>query len=256
MKVALCISGQPRYLDRSIDQYQNILKHNDVDVYAHMWWDESYKGKSFVWESKDKYPTDYDALEDFKEKFNPVKLIAEPHKGKEFFGYDQYPDNCLFDGGMDPAITKSIIHRQRSQWYSINQSMSFPELKDYDFIVRARTDVSIVEPIVFDNYTPDKIYMMDGALQCGGDRHYQDWFWFGPYDMMMKLNKTYDRIIPFYKDGLKHMYQMIQHSIEESEVPGELLDLKVYLMKRNGIDTTEQKKIIKNKTEDLQVDLV
>jgi len=36
----------------------------------------------------------------------------------------------------------------------------------------------------------------------------------------------------------------------------EILDLGVFMMKRSGIDITEQKKIIKEKTEDLQVDLV
>lgn len=257
MKVALCFSGQPRYIEKSYEQFKkNILDHNDVDIYAHMWWDDSYKGKSFVWESKDKYPEDYSPLDKFSELFKPKWAFKEAHKDKSHFGYDRFPTTSLFDPSMDPDVIRSIVTRQRSQWYSIFWSMSNPNLDDYDLIVRARTDLTFERPIKFSDYTPDKVYMMDGALQCGGDRHYQDWFWFGPPEYMRKINRTYDKILPFYKDGLRHMHELIEHSIVQENVPGEILDLGVYLMKRSNIDISEQKKIIKEKTEDLQVDLI
>ena len=125
MKIALCFSGQPRYIDKSFEQYQKgIFEKNDVDVFAHMWWDESYKGKTFVWESDDTYPVEYDPMEEFVSKFRPKEIIIEPHKPKEYFGYDDFPTKCAFDPSLDADIVRSIITRQRSQWYSINQSMS------------------------------------------------------------------------------------------------------------------------------------
>jgi hypothetical protein len=157
---------------------------------------------------------------------------------------------------MDIDVIRSIVTRQRSQWYSIHWSMSHPDLDDYDLIVRARTDLTFEQPINFSDYDVDKVHMMDGSLQCGGDRHYQDWFWFGPPNYMRQINKTYEKILPFYKNGLKHMHELMLHSISEESVPGEILDLGVYMMKRSGIDINEQKKIIKEKTEDLQVDLI
>ena len=257
MKVALCFSGQPRYIEKSYEQFKkNILDHNDVDVYAHLWWDDSYRGKSFVWESKDKYPDDCSPLDKFSELFNPKWTFVEAHKPKEFFGYKDFPTNSLFDPSMDADVIRSIVTRQRSQWYSIFWSMSNPNLNDYDFIVRARTDLTFERPIKFSEYTPDKVYMMDGALQCGGDRHYQDWFWFGPPQYMGLINKTYEKIPPFYKNGLRHMHELMLQSISEEDIAGEILDLGVYMMKRSGIDISEQKKIIKQKTEDLQVDLI
>lgn len=256
MKIALCFSGQPRYIDKSYEQFRSIFDNNAVDVFAHLWWDDSYLGKPFVWESKDRYPEDYNPLEEFIEKFQPKQLKVEPHKPKEFFGYDQFPTNSLFDPSMDSDVIRSIVTRQRSQWYSINQSMSFSGLEDYDFIIRARTDLTFNGEIYFDKFTPDKVYMMDGAIQCGGDRHYQDWFWFGPHEYMMKINKIYDKIIPYYADGLRHMHELIGDSISSEEIPGEILDLGVFMMKRNGIDIKEQQRIIKEKSEDLQVDLV
>tara|TARA_R110001606_G_scaffold8553_5_gene37663 strand:- start:8473 stop:9246 length:774 start_codon:yes stop_codon:yes gene_type:complete len=257
MKVALCFSGQPRYVEKSYEQFsKNILSNNDVDVFAHMWWDESYKGKSFVWESKDKYPEDYSPMDKFEELFKPKWTFIEAHKPKEFFGYDKFPTTSLFDSSMDIDVIRSIVTRQRSQWYSIHWSMSHPNLDDYDLVVRARTDLTFEKPINFSDYDLDKVYMMDGSLQCGGDRHYQDWFWFGPPKHMRQINKTYEKILPFYKNGLKHMHELMLYSISEENVPGEILDLGVYMMKRSGIDINEQKKIIKGKTEDLQVDLI
>ena len=256
MKVALCFSGQPRYIEKSFEQFdKNILSCNDVDVYSHLWWDESYKGNTFAWESQDKYPEDYDPVEDFRKKFKPKSSFVEAHKPKEYFGYDKFPTNSLFDPSMDPDVIRSIITRQRSQWYSIHWSMSHPYLDDYDFVVRARTDLTFNKPIKFSDYKPDKIYMMDGAIQCGDDRHYQDWFWFGTNKYMDKINKTYEKILPFYKNGLRHMHELMLHSISEEGIPGEILDLGVFMMKRGNINTSEQKKILKENSKELQVDL-
>ncbi len=98
MKVALCFSGQPRYIEKSFEQFdKNILSCNDVDVFAHLWWDDSYKGKSFVWESTDKYPEDYSPMDKFSELFKPKWNFVEAHKQKEFFGYEQFPTKSLFD---------------------------------------------------------------------------------------------------------------------------------------------------------------
>ena len=257
MKIALCFSGQPRYIEKSFEQFQRgIFEKNDVDVFAHLWWDDSYKGKTFVWESDDRYPEDYNPLEAFKEKFKPKNIIVEPHKPKEFFGYSEFPTKCRFDPSLDKDIVRSIITRQRSQWYSLQQSMSFEELKDYDLIIRARTDLEFMDPIDFSEYGNEKVFMMDGALQCGGDRHYQDWFWFGPYEYMTAINNTYDKILPYYESGLRHMHELMEESISEEDIDGEICDLGVYVMKRNSIDIREQTKLIKENSKELQVDLV
>ena len=39
MKIALCFSGQPRYIDKSFEQYQKgIFEKNDVDCIRSLWW--------------------------------------------------------------------------------------------------------------------------------------------------------------------------------------------------------------------------
>ena len=38
MKIALCISGQPRSFEKGYEyHYKNIIENNDVDVFIHTW---------------------------------------------------------------------------------------------------------------------------------------------------------------------------------------------------------------------------
>ena len=40
MKVALCLSGQPRAVEVGYQKlYNTVLKYNDVDVFIHTWFD-------------------------------------------------------------------------------------------------------------------------------------------------------------------------------------------------------------------------
>ena len=55
MEIAICFSGQPRFLNECYENiHKNLIEGYDVDVYAHGWWDESYKGKTITWEAKEK----------------------------------------------------------------------------------------------------------------------------------------------------------------------------------------------------------
>jgi len=49
MKLAICFSGQPRFIDRL--KIDNLKQNYDADIYAHFWWDKSYRGKTFAWNS-------------------------------------------------------------------------------------------------------------------------------------------------------------------------------------------------------------
>ena len=49
MKIALCFAGQPRFIDRM--NFDNLIQDHEVVTYAHFWWDESYRGDIFAWNS-------------------------------------------------------------------------------------------------------------------------------------------------------------------------------------------------------------
>ena len=73
MKIALCLSGQPRYLDEGFYYlYENILKKYSVDVFIHTWWDNEMKNKKMDLPSSLSYGRTYfwkeDTIDDIKSK--------------------------------------------------------------------------------------------------------------------------------------------------------------------------------------------
>ena len=45
MKIALCLSGQPRFLDEVISGLKtNLIDPNEIDLFVHTWWDETKVG--------------------------------------------------------------------------------------------------------------------------------------------------------------------------------------------------------------------
>jgi hypothetical protein len=51
------------------------------------------------------------------------------------------------------------------------------------------------------------------------------------------------------------MHELIEQCICDAEVPGEISDLGVTMMKRGSIDIKEQRRLIKENSKELQVDL-
>ena len=48
MKIAVCFSGQPRFINEcSPSILENVIGNYDVDVYAHLWFDEDLQTKPY-----------------------------------------------------------------------------------------------------------------------------------------------------------------------------------------------------------------
>ena len=48
MKLALCFSGQPRFVNECSDLIiNNAIQDYDVDVFAHLWFDDDLKSKPY-----------------------------------------------------------------------------------------------------------------------------------------------------------------------------------------------------------------
>ena len=48
MKVALCFSGQPRFVNECSDLIiNNAIQNYDVDIFAHLWFDDDLKKKPY-----------------------------------------------------------------------------------------------------------------------------------------------------------------------------------------------------------------
>lgn len=142
MKIALCLSGQPRFVDEGYAQlYEHLLSKYSVDCFVHSWWSPDManvnmntmgmgnpNGRSYVFKP--------DTIERIKGYYNPVSSLFEPQKQFELI-----EDVYL----QQPNKTTSV----QSMWYSIKMSNQLKTEYEkthnfkYDIVIRSRTDVII-----------------------------------------------------------------------------------------------------------------
>jgi hypothetical protein len=136
MKVAVCISGQPRYLKECMPFVkQNLL--NNVDVFFHCWWDESLIGTFYDSSQPHQIGSAGSYTEDVPELlklFNPVKFeIEKPRVFEEVSKITSAPT----------AKSSSVCSMFYSKWKA--NSLKVQHEKDsgsvYDLVVSTRFDL-------------------------------------------------------------------------------------------------------------------
>lgn len=134
MRVALCISGQPRSVARVYPAiYENIIAPNNADVYIHSWIDDNIKGKKPVAAgghvASDTIP------------HNIEKIILDLYKPKNYIFEPQieFDEKNYNERKLQSIRPKFSI----SQRYSIMKSIGLTEGVEYDAIIRMRFDWKI-----------------------------------------------------------------------------------------------------------------
>ena len=97
-----------------------------------------------------------------------------------------------------------------------------------------RTDLEFPESVVLEELDGDGLHLMDGSLQAGRGREYCDWFYCGPIHRMKEFDvlNVYD---DFYKNGIRHMHELIFETLATLQIPHIVLDLKAWMIDRNKI---------------------
>jgi hypothetical protein len=139
MKIAICLSGQPRYLEDGILQiYQNITsKYKDVDFFVHTWWNDEMAGKPMQLSTKLNYGRSYtwdkDTINKIKFVYNPKLMTYESQKD-----FNIYPDvNYELCSPISPySMFYSIreANNLKSKWENDNNFK-------YDLVIRCRFDI-------------------------------------------------------------------------------------------------------------------
>tara|TARA_B100000700_G_C15004627_1_gene837930 strand:+ start:655 stop:1536 length:882 start_codon:yes stop_codon:yes gene_type:complete len=220
MKVALCLSGQPRLVPGCFESiYKNIIEPTGCDVYGHIWWDNSYMGQPYMWHSKSKY-ANIDLGKAFRELYNPKSCVIEPQK--EFdLSFCKKHNLETWENVSDKHLeifTPGELFGITSQAYSVMQSNNLIN-ENYDVVIRARTDLvidrkitDILEKI---DFSDDKIYfqssMSGGPKYCGEHENNPcDWFCLGSQAAMKKVtNSWYTSIPEFFASGIIHVNEFI-----------------------------------------------
>ena len=227
MKIALCFSGNLRYLDECYPNIKsNILDKFNVDVYGHFWWHESYKGKSFRFHSADRFEN-IDLDKKFVDMYKPKTVIFEEQR--KFTDVYTGGDNDICQGKRNIIWGQINYFNQQSQYYSKKQAVNLAINSDvkYDIIISLRTDVVIERKFIlalkrlkYNDHICIASTESGGRKYAGHERNKpSDWFYLGEPMLMKKFTDAlYDLLILYRKPKLLHIQDYLNNVISHSKI--------------------------------------
>ena len=155
MKVALCLSGQPRVIDIGYQKLKNaLLDHNDVDVFVHTWFDDENLSTESVIPGREGHQINPNAIDQIIHLYKPKAMSVE--KPKTWNRQFEYPQKtfekahtwALEIPGDNPIekATGYLDNTTHCMWYSIMMSNITKERyatesnTHYDWVIRNRFD--------------------------------------------------------------------------------------------------------------------
>ena len=167
MRVALCLSGLPRYIKESYALFsKNLVGFESMDIFIHSW---KQQDTDPLGVHKD--VVRLDSVEEIDQLYNITDSLFEPQR------YDIAPENIEHD---------EFIHW--SMFYSVwaaNNLKRQHETKNnikYDRVIRTRFDCALCKPLDVEEYPSDKVYTP--SIHRG--EVIEDWFNFSTSETMDK----------------------------------------------------------------------
>ena len=108
MKLALCFSGQPRFVEECSSLIlKNVIQDYDVDVFAHLWMDEELQNKPYKyggdggWEHQ-RIKSNADEI--FRDIYHPVSIVTESSRTFKDFELEsdfELSERKYWSGGLE-----------------------------------------------------------------------------------------------------------------------------------------------------------
>lgn len=214
MRVAVCISGQPR---RALAAYPRILRNliepNNADVFIHMHFDQDnlYMEKSHA--DNGICNLDKSVASDVINLYKPKSYLVE--KPRNF----QRPNIHIAENRLlrckkmnnhkqwdDSQQEKYVVNQLTSMYYSIYKANELKELYAngnnfvYDYVIRIRFDVDVAQPIFCNTLNADYIHYVEIGQP---DNLISDWLNIGSNAVMniyasMYLNMEYINTFKYF----------------------------------------------------------
>jgi hypothetical protein len=137
MKIAVCLSGQPRTIKYSVDNIQSFFSNHEVDYFCHAWDYNTYKRKNMdrsvntdtIWWEEDT-PADLDEFYTAINRLTPKKVVVESKNDLPLFA----EWSSLFYSMMMANHYKKLFERDNNFRYdfvfrSTYQGLFWPERK-------------------------------------------------------------------------------------------------------------------------------
>ena len=181
MRIALCLSGQPRSYKAGFEYYKkNLLSKYQVDVFIH------------TWDS----PDTEDYLTTYVDYLCRTK-VDEPLGRKYDSKYTHTPNAEKWP----PSFTVSALYSTfQCNLMRIEQEV---DTKQYDWVVKTRSDFALPVVIPFEQLEKGKLYMPMCRKKAFGDWLGNDQFAIGDSDVMNKYMSTYLNMERYYNAGVE-----------------------------------------------------
>jgi hypothetical protein len=199
MKIALCFSGQPRFIEEVAPSIkENVIGNYDVDVFAHLWFDDDLQSKPYKYGGTGKWKDQRissDAINKFVEIYNPKKILVQ--NSKKFLD-SNLSDNYLaslkrykwgaIDNPEEPNFNIRDVNNIISYYYSLQKVNTLKKEYEYDndfkydIVIKIRTDSIVHNKISYESFPRDRIYYSGNQNQPDG--MINDWFNFGGSKVM------------------------------------------------------------------------
>lgn len=177
MKVALCLSGQPRFVKEVAPHIvKNLCEGYDVDVFFHLWFDEDLQTKPYKYGGSGKWEDQRipsTAIDDALKIYGPKLYKVE--KSKVFKDSTMKTDYCYYpDGNLvpwskhwkeetEPNYITRMVNNWMSYHYGLNQvnllrkEYEYANDFKYDWVVKCRTDSVVQTKIRYEDYDPNVV---------------------------------------------------------------------------------------------------
>jgi len=254
MKIALCFHGLPRLINECYSDIINYFINNckkknkdiEVDVYAHFWWDEKYKGKVNRLHVPEKYDPTENPIEIFTDLYKPEKIIYEEcpidFDANNFNIQGYNTDNIKNDDLYSKLMASILLYGLYCRFLSATKVLKLFQnnSKNYDLVIICRTDLLtfnkntdlISELNQIHDINLDKfIYFpstMEGGIKYAGEHPNRlgDWLFMGNFNNVytycskiediFKNNELYNGICPLHNtERLTHWGEIANIKIEK-----------------------------------------
>jgi len=221
-KIAVCVSGQPRFFEESYKSiYANIIEPNSADVFMHAWSYEDYPdephkfGGDGGWKkhriNKDAHHQAIDLYKPLAHKVEPAQKIRVecPALVHTFNKFKSSIPNEASEAGLSlEQYASKIFGDGHSMWYGImmsNMLANVHSMKNgfvYDVVVRVRFDVNIQRKLDLLNFNNDHVYYEEMGQPKG---LVSDWINFGSQQNMSVYCSSFNTMQKSARDYLENI---------------------------------------------------
>jgi len=178
MRVALCLSGQSRFVEECHHLLlKNLIGFDSFDVFVHSWKDNEYKK--------------------VLDSYNIKKYVIESQRQDIIF------DEINFDYTQRDAGSGNFVHY--SMFYSIHKvnqlKKEYEEKHDfkYDCVIKSRFDLALLNKL---NVTEQDLTYINSPDVCRNPRVISDWFNFSNSENMDVYLNVYNNMNTYKNEGV------------------------------------------------------